>query len=77
MKFNQEVERVFNSLEEFKFKFEQNEKVFKQLECNIEQACTDLSQMKDQSAEDKLLFVKNLAEVNDALVWEQKSLREE
>lgn len=77
MKFNQEVERVFNGLEEFKFKFEQNEKVFKQLECNIEQACTDLSQMKDQSAEDKLLFVKNLAEVNDALVWEQKSLREE
>ena len=44
---------------------------------NTESALDDLAALKDQMAADKKLFVKNIAEVDERLLEQQRVLRED
>ena len=59
------------------FRLEQNDKIFSTLRSTVENAQDNLSMMKDQAQSDKKMFVANLKEVNDQLVFEQKGLRDQ
>lgn len=71
------VESVLKTFKEYGFKFEQNEKVFKQLTVNVENVVDEISKLKDKTAADHKLFISTLSETQDRLNKEMKVIIEE
>lgn len=71
------VETVMKTFKEYGFKFEQNEKAFKQLTINVENVGLEISKLKDKTAADQKLFITTLSNTQEKLYQDMQQTNDE